>query len=51
MVDFGGSGKVKFTFRCNTQRQVYVVGDFNGWDKTATPMHPAKDGLWYATVK
>lgn len=51
MVDFGRSGKVTFTFRCNTQRQVYVVGDFNNWDKTATPMHTDKDGLWHATVK
>ncbi|RMG80559.1 MAG: glycoside hydrolase [Chloroflexi bacterium] len=23
---------------------VYLVGDFNNWDETATPMEPLKDG-------
>ena len=32
-------------------RDVHVVGDFNDWDRTATPMqiHP-KDGVWRAGV-
>lgn len=24
--------------------KVHLVGDFNGWDETATPMEPLKDG-------
>ena len=30
--------------------QVHVIGDFNGWSKSATPMHQARDGRWRATV-
>ena len=51
MVDLGKTGKVTFTFRCNTPRQVYLVGDFNSWSRTATPMHLGKDGCWHATIK
>jgi hypothetical protein len=51
MVDLGKTGRVMFTFRCNTPRQVYLVGDFNAWDKAATPMHQDKDGLWHVTLK
>lgn len=28
--------------------RVYLVGDFNGWDVTATPMHQDRDGYWRA---
>lgn len=51
MVDLAQTGQVTFTFRCNTQRQVYLVGDFNGWQRTATPMRPGKDGLWSVTLR
>lgn len=27
---------------------IAVVGDFNGWDPKATPMHQEKDGRWGA---
>jgi 1,4-alpha-glucan branching enzyme len=30
--------------------QVFVVGDFNGWDICATPLHQARDGRWRAVV-
>jgi 1,4-alpha-glucan branching enzyme len=51
MVDFGKMGKVTFTFRCNTPRQVYLAGDFNNWDGAATPMHQDRDGVWHVTLK
>lgn len=30
---------------------VYVVGDFNNWDKTALPMQQDAQGQWKATVE
>jgi len=51
MVDLGRSGLVTFTFRCNTPRQVYLVGDFNHWDEIATPMQSGRDGNWYVTLR
>ncbi len=30
-------------------KQVHLVGDFNGWDQTGTPMKKVK-GVWKATV-
>lgn len=51
MVDLGRTGLVSFTFRCNTPHQVYLVGDFNGWDLSATPMKRGDDGMWYVTLK
>jgi hypothetical protein len=30
--------------------QVFVVGDFNGWDICATPLHQLRDGRWRAVV-
>ena len=32
-------------------RSAYVVGDFNQWDKAATPMEQLKDGRWKAELK
>jgi len=28
--------------------QVAVIGDFNGWDPRANPMHPSEAGIWTA---
>jgi len=28
-----------------------VVGEFNNWDKAASPMEQAKDGSWQAQIK
>ncbi len=30
---------------------VCVVGDFNGWDLAATPMHRMPDGRWMASME
>ena len=27
-------------------RELYLIGDFNNWDRTATPMQRNKDGVW-----
>ena len=51
MVDVGTTGTVPLTFRCSTTRQAYLVGDFNQWDRTATPMHPGEDRIWWAMLK
>ena len=32
-------------------RAMSLVGDFNSWDKSATPMKQEKNGLWSAYVK
>ncbi|MBI4279190.1 MAG: isoamylase early set domain-containing protein [Armatimonadetes bacterium] len=45
--------RVEFVFRSHYQpdaRSVSLVGDFNGWDVTATPMEPGLDGSWRITV-
>jgi len=39
---------VTFRVRIPGARQVAVVGDFNGWNPTATRMHPTRDGTWQA---
>ncbi len=30
---------------------VRLVGDFNGWDTAATPMHRMPDGRWMASLE
>lgn len=37
---------VTFQTHCPEAREVYLVGDFNNWSMTDTPMHPVGDGLW-----
>ncbi len=42
-------GKVRVTFSMpalDGVTQLYVVGDFNEWNETATPMEKAADGSW-----
>lgn len=42
---------VPIVFEARNARSVAVVGDFNGWDPTASPMQPfAAEGPWTATV-
>ena len=38
---------VQFVFIAQGATSVALVGDFNDWDATSTPMHPARQGgLW-----
>lgn len=50
-----GDGRVQVTFSLPyTTRadRISVVGDFNDWDSTATPMvHLRRDAEWTATVE
>ena len=41
------------TFFCDAPEveNVYLVGDFNGWDRAATPMHRTPDGRWTASLE
>ena len=42
---------VKFVFVAPQARQVSVVGDFNGWNATTTPMvRTANDSVWTVTL-
>jgi 1,4-alpha-glucan branching enzyme len=42
----------KVTFKFKTEaNELVLVGDFNGWDETATPMKKSKDGTFTVTVE
>lgn len=44
--------KATFVLPKGTAAQaITVVGDFNGWDRQATPMTQLKSGVWKAQVK
>ena len=45
----------KVTFRVSTQealdaKAIFLVGEFNGWHKTRTPMKPLKKGEFVLTL-
>ena len=41
---------VEFVFVAPRARSVSLVGEFNGWDATATPMRSARDGVWTVSL-
>lgn len=41
---------VEFVLRTAADSAVALVGDFNDWDPTATPLRPASDSLWSVVV-
>ena len=41
---------VRFVFMAGNAQNVSVAGSFNRWSATATPLQPAGDGIWEATV-
>ena len=42
---------VRFVYVAPRATTVYVVGDFNGWDTTKTPLsRTSKDGVWSVTL-
>lgn len=43
--------KVELLFEAQEAREVFVAGDFNGWDPTATPMKRHKEGYWKAKLR
>ncbi len=46
MVTQGSDGAVVFRFFRPEARQVYLAGDFNGWQKTCMPLAKGEDGWW-----
>jgi 1,4-alpha-glucan branching enzyme len=44
-------GTVKVTFVLNDDRNVSVVGDFNGWDRTTHPLRRRSNGTRSAAVE
>jgi hypothetical protein len=42
---------MKFVFDAPGAAHVSLVGDFNGWDTTATPMTRASSGAWTVSLK
>ena len=47
----GTKVKVTFEMPANGARSVALVGDFNGWDKEATPLKKRKkDGVWAGSL-
>jgi 1,4-alpha-glucan branching enzyme len=47
----GKKVKVTFELPANGGESVVVVGDFNGWDKEATPLKKRKkDGVWSVSL-
>lgn len=45
--------KVKFALPADTlagAKKVYLVGDFNNWDESATPMRKQKSGVFASTI-
>lgn len=43
--------KVEFVFQAPHAKEVYLAGDFNGWDTCSIPMKRHKTGVWKAKVK
>ena len=42
---------VRFVFTSSSAGRVTVVGDFNDWNPTATPLQPSdRDGVWWVDV-
>ncbi|HSW47353.1 MAG TPA: glycoside hydrolase family 13 [Phycisphaerae bacterium] len=46
MVTLKSRNRVEFRFFRPNARQVFLVGDFNGWSNTTTPMKPTGTGEW-----
>ena len=42
--------QVVFRLRYSRAQQVFLVGPFNNWSTTATPMHRLSDDRWEASV-
>ena len=42
---------VEFTFNGPDAREVFLAGEFNGWDNQSLPMEKHKGGIWKTKVK
>lgn len=50
MINRNPQGDVEFRYYDATARHVYLVGDFNEWNCTATPMTRTTGGEWVAIL-
>jgi len=41
----------EFAFRAPDAKEVFLAGEFNGWDNQSLPMKKYKDGIWKTKVK
>jgi 1,4-alpha-glucan branching enzyme len=42
---------VEFTFRAPEAREVFLAGEFNGWDTQSLPMKKSKGGIWKIKIE
>jgi 1,4-alpha-glucan branching enzyme len=42
---------VEFTYRAPEAREVFLAGEFNGWDTQSFPMKKDKSGIWKTKIK
>ena len=42
---------VEFTYRAPEAREVFLAGEFNGWDTQSLLMKRNKDGVWRKKIK
>jgi len=41
----------EFAYRALEAREVFLAGEFNGWDTQSLPMKKSKGGIWKAKLK
>ena len=41
---------VEFTFSAPDAKEVFLAGEFNGWDNQSLPMKRGKDGVWRTKI-
>jgi 1,4-alpha-glucan branching enzyme len=46
-----GKGKVTFALYAPGKRSVHLIGDFNGWSRSADPLQSTPEGLWWLEKK
>lgn len=42
---------IEFRLDAPAAEEVYLAGEFNGWDPYSLPMKKGKDGIWKATTR
>ena len=43
--------KVEFVVKAPEAKEIYLAGDFNGWDTQSMPMKKDKRGIWSAQMR
>jgi 1,4-alpha-glucan branching enzyme len=47
----GGNGKIHFGLKDTPAHEVFVAGDFNGWNPAALRLECNGDGCWSAEIE